>query len=96
MTRRKSQRDLNRCRERTAIAEQIAIAHLHASECAFVSIESDPKTEFLAFCLLCRDVEPQQMSIDWNRFDLQHVELASLHERSKSFIQDIRAVRFAL
>src|SRR6478672_12794165 len=79
-------RDLNGCGERTAVAEQIAIADLHAGEYAFVSIESDPKTKFLAFGLLCRDVEPQQMSIDWDRLDLKQVELASLHERPKPLV----------
>src|SRR5580765_7153958 len=79
-------RDLNGCGERTAVAEQIAIADLHTGECAFVSIEPAPKTKFLAFGLLCRDIEPQQMSIDGHRFDLKQVELASLHERPKSFV----------
>src|SRR5689334_9860591 len=53
-------RDLNRCGERTTVAEQIAVADLHAGECSFVSIEPAPKTKFLAFGLFCRDVEPQQ------------------------------------
>src|SRR6476646_11576778 len=88
-------RDLNGCGERTAIAEQIAIADLHTGECAFVSIEPAPKTKFLAFGLFCRDVEAQQMSIDGDRLDLKQVELASLHQRSKSLVQDIRTVRFA-
>src|SRR4030095_11067304 len=79
-------RDLNGCGERAAVAEQIAIADLHAGECPFVSVESDPKTKFLAFGLLCRAVEPQQMSIHWDRFDLKQVELASLHERPKPLV----------
>src|SRR5438552_3923009 len=87
--------DLNGCGKRPPVAEQIAIADLHAGECAFVSVEPNPKTKFFAFRLFCRDVEPQQMSIDGNGFDLQHVELASLHERPKSLVQSIRAVRFA-
>jgi hypothetical protein len=79
-------RDLDGCGERATVAEQIPIADLHASECSFVSVESHPKTKFLAFGLLCRDVEPQQMSIDWDRLDLKPVELARLHERPKSFV----------
>src|SRR5262245_3602814 len=89
-------RDLNACGHRAAVAEQIAIADLHTGKCPFVSVEPDPKTKFLAFGLLRRDVEPQQMSIDRDRFDLQQIELASLHERPKSLVQNIRAVRFAL
>src|SRR5436190_1587512 len=80
-------RDLNGCGERPPVAKQIAIADLHAGKCTFVSVESDPKTKFLAFGLLCRDVEPQQMPIDWDRFYLQHVELAGLHERPESLVQ---------
>src|SRR6478752_4790809 len=79
-------RDLNGCGERTAVAEQIAIADLHAGECPFVSVEPDPKTKFLAFCFLCRDVEPQQMPIDGDRLDLKQIELASLHERPKPLV----------
>ena len=79
-------RDLDGCGERTAVAKQIAIADLHTGECTFVSIEPAPKTKFLAFGLLCRDVEPQQMSIEGDRFDLKHIELASLHERPKSLV----------
>src|SRR6478609_6912819 len=89
-------RDLNRCGERATVAKQIAVADLHAGECPFVGVESHPKTKFLAFGLLCRDVEAQQMSIDWDRLDLKQVELASLHERPKSLVQNIRAIRFAL
>src|SRR5437868_7154630 len=45
-------RDLDRCRTRTAGAEQIAIADLNTSKRALVSVESKPKTEFLAFGFL--------------------------------------------
>src|SRR5215211_6715505 len=79
-------RDLDRCSNRPAVAKQIAIADLHPGECAFISVEADPKTKFLAFGLLCRDIEPQQMSIHWHWLDLKHVELASLHERPKAFV----------
>src|SRR5438034_754599 len=79
-------RDLDGCGHRAAVAEQIAIADLHTGKCRFVSVESDPKTKFLAFCLFCRDVKPQQMSIDGDRFDLKQVELASLHERPKPLV----------
>src|SRR5262245_51202977 len=89
-------RDLNGCGERAPVAEQIAIANLHTGECPFVGVESAPKTKFLAFGFLCRDVEPQQMPIDRDRFNLQHVELASLHERPESLIQNIGAISSAL
>src|SRR6476646_4213898 len=79
-------RDLDGRGERATVAEQITIADLHAGECAFVGVEPAPKTEFLAFGLLCRDVEPQQMSIDWYGLNLKQVELASLHQRAKSLI----------
>ena len=45
-------RDLNRCRTRTARAEQIAIANLNTSKRALVSVKSKPKTEFLALGFL--------------------------------------------
>jgi hypothetical protein len=45
-------RDLNRRRARAAGAEQIAIANLHTGQCAFVSIEPDPKTELFALGFL--------------------------------------------
>src|SRR5690242_3833245 len=89
-------RDLNGCGERATVAKQVAIADLHASKCPFVGIEVAPKSKFPALGLLCRDIEVQQMSIDGDRFNLKHIELASFHERPKSLVQNIRAVRFPL
>ena len=36
------------------------------------------------------------MSIDRNRFDLQEIEESRLHESAKSFIENVRAIGFAL
>src|SRR5215510_12656783 len=45
-------RDLDHDRARTASAEQVSIANLRASKCALISVESNPKAEFLAFGFL--------------------------------------------
>src|SRR5206468_11915116 len=63
-------RDLDRCRTRTAGAEQIAVAGLNTGKCSFVSIEPDPKAKFLALGFLGLNVESQEMAIDWDGFDL--------------------------
>ena len=35
------------------------------------------------------------MPIDWDRLDLQQIELARLHESAKTLIENVRAIRFA-
>src|SRR4029450_8183927 len=89
-------RDLDRGRPSSAGAEQIAIANLNTGEGAFVRIEADPKTEFLAFGFLGRNIESQKMSVDRDGLDLQYVEQAGFHERPKALVDNVRAVRFAL
>ena len=64
-------RDFDRCRHRTAVAEQIAVTNLHTGERAFVSVEPHPETKFLALGFLCRNIESQQMFIYGHRLDLQ-------------------------
>src|SRR5256885_9076228 len=84
----------DRSGKRTAITEEIAIAKLETDDTANVGAIAERDTKLFGLRFLGSNIEPKQIAIDRDRFDLQKIKQAAAHESAEFFVHRLRGIGF--
>src|SRR2546430_3498358 len=92
-----SLRNFDRGRKRPAVTEQIALAKLSADDSTFKCAVAEREADFLALGFFGGDIQEKHVFVgDRSRLNLQDIEKAGPHQRSKTLVQSFGTVSLGL